>query len=276
MDERTILSPVKMKQTIVERLEYNSPDIYYSLKLDKADVKLMHLYDGELLEEFFLFIVVSFKLHDDSEGAPVKVGISMGGEFECSAEDLPQRFSVEQAEELVGSQALSMLYAKARGLAEALLPVHFMTWQLPMIDALWAWRSCEADDFFERWERVLTEGPIACFEGEDDLEPGDDEPIEDEADEEQIDRSVDRGTMGMWLMDDDGHFELQEPFKSMLADARVVATTAWTEALIGYLEENCAYSGEELLSELMRRVDEDQSAIEIFEEFVLEALGGDL
>jgi len=82
---------------------------------------------------------------------------------------------------------------------------------------------------------------------------------------------------GMWTMNDDGSFELVEPYKTMLAEAKIAATTAWHGGLVGYLVERCPYTAQELTDELLRRNKEDEgSAIEVVDEFILEALGGDL
>ena len=81
---------------------------------------------------------------------------------------------------------------------------------------------------------------------------------------------------GMWTMHDDGSFELQEPYRTMLAEAKAVSTKAWAEALVGYLEPHCPYTGEELMAELVRRNGRDEGKVMIFDEFVLEALSGDL
>ena len=82
---------------------------------------------------------------------------------------------------------------------------------------------------------------------------------------------------GLWTLNDDGSFELQEPYKTQLVEARVASTKAWTEGLIEYLEPRCPYSAEELVDELVRRNEErDDTKVSVFEEFVLEALSGDL
>jgi hypothetical protein len=81
----------------------------------------------------------------------------------------------------------------------------------------------------------------------------------------------------VWKMSEDGEFELNEPYKTCLMEARLAATKAWTEALIGYLEPRCPYTAQELADELLRRNHErDEGKVPIFEEFVLEALSGDL
>lgn len=82
---------------------------------------------------------------------------------------------------------------------------------------------------------------------------------------------------GMWTMREDGSFALLEPYKTMLAEAKVAATTAWHGGLIEYLEPRCPYSAQELSDNLVKRNRErPESAMEKFEEFVLEALAGDL
>lgn len=82
---------------------------------------------------------------------------------------------------------------------------------------------------------------------------------------------------GMWTLHDDGTFELQEPYKTMLVEAKVAATAAWHSGLIGYLEGRSPYTAQQLSDELVRRNRErPEGSIEKFEEFVLEALAGDL
>ena len=82
---------------------------------------------------------------------------------------------------------------------------------------------------------------------------------------------------GMWTMTDDGEFILDETYAEQLQEARITATAAWTAALIEYLDEHTIYDQEELKDELLRRCQEEgMQAMEIVNEFVLEALGGDL
>ena len=84
-------------------------------------------------------------------------------------------------------------------------------------------------------------------------------------------------TDGMWTMTEEGEFVLMEPYASQLREARMAATAAWTAALVNYLAERSVYDAETLKDELIRRCNEEgMSAMEIVEEFVLEALGGDL
>ena len=82
---------------------------------------------------------------------------------------------------------------------------------------------------------------------------------------------------GIWTMHDDGSFELNEPYKTMLEQARLEATNGWGTALVRYLEPRCPYTAQELVDELVRRNEcRDGSKVMVFEEFVLEALSGDL
>ena len=82
---------------------------------------------------------------------------------------------------------------------------------------------------------------------------------------------------GMWFMRDDGSFELQEPYRTWLEEAKVASTKGWADGLIGYLESRCPYTAQQLADELVRRNDvREQGKMETFEEFVLEALSGDL
>lgn len=80
----------------------------------------------------------------------------------------------------------------------------------------------------------------------------------------------------VWRMTDEGEFELQEPYATMLAEARIEATRAWTMALVGYLEERSPYTAEELVNALLERNEREEGRMQVFEEFVLEALSGDL
>lgn len=84
-------------------------------------------------------------------------------------------------------------------------------------------------------------------------------------------------TDGMWTMTEDGEFVLMEPYRSQLMEARLKATVAWSNAMLEYLEEHSMYDVETLKDELLRRCNEGgMSAMEVVDEFVLEALGGDL
>lgn len=66
-------------------------------------------------------------------------------------------------------------------------------------------------------------------------------------------------------------------YQTMLDEARVATARAWTAALIEYLEPRCSYTAEELKDELLRRNGErGDGKVAIFEEFVLDALSGDL
>lgn len=81
---------------------------------------------------------------------------------------------------------------------------------------------------------------------------------------------------GMWTLTDNGEWVLEEPYATMLEDAKVMATKAWTGAMLTYLCDHTEYEPEFLKDELLRRCKEEQSPNAIIEEFVLEALSGDL
>ena len=82
---------------------------------------------------------------------------------------------------------------------------------------------------------------------------------------------------GMWTMDEDGGFRLEEPYRTWLREAKEVSTMAWHAALIEYLEPRCPYTAQELSDELVRRNEQrDGAKMLVFEEYVLEALSGDL
>lgn len=82
---------------------------------------------------------------------------------------------------------------------------------------------------------------------------------------------------GAWKMDADGNFELVEPYKTAVAEARVAATLGWREGLLDYVEPKCGYSREELGTALERICeDENRTAFEKLDGFVIQALEGDL
>ena len=81
----------------------------------------------------------------------------------------------------------------------------------------------------------------------------------------------------VWRMTEGGEFELNEPYATMLEEARTESTKGWTEALVGYLEPRSPYTAQQLVDELLRRNRERaEGKMMVFEEFVLEALSGDL
>ena len=81
---------------------------------------------------------------------------------------------------------------------------------------------------------------------------------------------------GMWTLTDDGEFVLEEPYATKLKEACALATEAWITALLGYLSNESPYTVDELRESLIERCSEEQQPKEIVDEFVLEALGGDL
>ena len=82
---------------------------------------------------------------------------------------------------------------------------------------------------------------------------------------------------GMWVMDENYEFQLAEPYSSMLMECKLLATKAWRDTMIDYLEPRTLYTRDELREGLMHRNDKvEMSATERVNEFILEALGGDL
>lgn len=80
-----------------------------------------------------------------------------------------------------------------------------------------------------------------------------------------------------WSMTEDGQWILAEPYKTHLANAKLLATKAWVDEIMGYLAENTDYDEEQLLEELLRRKRTDNLPIpEMIDEFVIEAFEGDL
>ena len=56
----------------------------------------------------------------------------------------------------------------------------------------------------------------------------------------------------------------------------MAATQGWYAALVGYLVPRCPYTEQELRDELLQRNERPEGKVMVFEEFVLEALSGDL
>ena len=82
---------------------------------------------------------------------------------------------------------------------------------------------------------------------------------------------------GVWTMDDEGNFALNEPYASLLTEIKLEATNAWTQTLLTALSERSMYTAQELKDELLRRSGEkDLTGTEIVNEFIIEALSGDL
>lgn len=81
---------------------------------------------------------------------------------------------------------------------------------------------------------------------------------------------------GIWKLNDDGSFELQQPYAELLAEARVEATNGWATALIVFLANHSPYSPEELKNALLERNERGDDPNDTVNEFILEALTGDL
>ena len=81
---------------------------------------------------------------------------------------------------------------------------------------------------------------------------------------------------GMWTMTDEGEFILSDDYAKMLEEARAAATQGWVQGIVTYLLPRCQYTVEELRDALIARATEDMDAQDIVQEFVLEALSGDL
>ena len=82
---------------------------------------------------------------------------------------------------------------------------------------------------------------------------------------------------GMWTMNDDYEFELAEPYNSMLFECKLLATKAWRDFFFNDTATPEIYTREQLKDGLMYRNDKtDMHHTERVNEFILEALGGDL
>jgi len=84
-------------------------------------------------------------------------------------------------------------------------------------------------------------------------------------------------TDGMWIMNEDYEFELVPEYEQMLFECKILATKAWRDAILDYLEPRTIYTREQLKAGLMYRNDKtEMHPTERVNEFILEALGGDL
>ena len=83
---------------------------------------------------------------------------------------------------------------------------------------------------------------------------------------------------GAWNFNEETmEFELQEPYKSKLEEAKSVATKAWTEAMMAWVADNSEYEQEELMDEFLRRArEQDMPPMSLVESFIVEALEGNL
>lgn len=84
-------------------------------------------------------------------------------------------------------------------------------------------------------------------------------------------------TDGMWIMNDEYEFELAPEYEKMLFECRLLATKAWRDAMLDYLEPRTPYTRQQLKDALMTKNDKvEMDATSRVNEFILEALGGDL
>lgn len=81
---------------------------------------------------------------------------------------------------------------------------------------------------------------------------------------------------GIWTMTDDGEFVLDETYAEELKKIRVKAAQAWTDTVVEHLASICPYTSDELMAALLERCQDNDSPDDIVNEFVLEALSGDL
>ena len=78
-------------------------------------------------------------------------------------------------------------------------------------------------------------------------------------------------------MTEEGEFVLNEPYASVLKEARQRAMKAWCTAICDYVAEHSSYEPEYLFNELLRIVNErEDDPEEMVSEFVVKALEGEL
>ena len=84
-------------------------------------------------------------------------------------------------------------------------------------------------------------------------------------------------TDGMWILNDEYEFELAPEYQKQLMECRLLATKAWRDAILDYLEPRTIYTRQQLKDALMDKNDKtDMHPTDRVTEFILEALGGDL
>lgn len=74
----------------------------------------------------------------------------------------------------------------------------------------------------------------------------------------------------------ESEWSMGELFNTMLTEARIAATQGWYAGLTGYLVPRCNYTEQELREELLLRNEQEGDKVAIFEQFVLDALNGEL
>lgn len=121
----------------------------------------------------------------------------------------------------------------------------------------------------------LFQGPVEIVNYDEDGR----EHLLYEGEGEDIPRDTDWGEASPCFIywDRYGEFELQEPYKTMLEEARLMATRGWRNGLYDYLEPRCRYNRDQLNDALLRICqDESRTAFEKMDDFVVRALEGDL
>ena len=81
---------------------------------------------------------------------------------------------------------------------------------------------------------------------------------------------------GAWKMLEDGSFVLDEPYATMVEEARLLATKGWRDGLYDYLEPRTRYTREQLNEALLRINEELDEPTDIVMTFVVRALEGEL
>lgn len=81
---------------------------------------------------------------------------------------------------------------------------------------------------------------------------------------------------GAWTMTEEGEFVLDKTYQEHLDAAKTAGGVAWRDAVYSYLAEHTQYDVEFIGLEFMRRCQEDGTPLEIVDEFIIEALEGNL
>lgn len=85
-----------------------------------------------------------------------------------------------------------------------------------------------------------------------------------------------------WSMTEDGEWILNEPYKTIVDEAKKKASVAWQAEICSYLSSKTNYTAEQLVSEFVRRsletTDEESKykIVGVVDSFIIEALEGSL
>ncbi len=231
-----------------------------------------HTYSPKVSMAIDLYVMYDWRIrnvdYDEDDAPPAYARVHVRGQFSASRDSFASEVTDDEITQWVGMKAIDIMYEKAKRAVEERLSDSGMGWQkLPIINPRGVWENA-------RFEGERNENGAADLLNQM-LEDG--SFWDDDEEDGELEEDNTAAGAGIWRMNDDGTFELLEPYRTELEEARISSTQAWTLALIAYLEPRCPYTAEELKDELLKRNRErSDSKVPLFEEFVLEALSGEL